>query len=74
MRAPNLLRLHLAKLSGGLARTIGSTSGQFVEEAVGSTPALLTHGLGAVQGLTQDVGVPSMLGGLGDQMEQHPAR
>jgi len=36
--------------------------------------ALLPHGLGTVQGLADDVGVPGVLGGFGDHVEQHPAR
>ena len=34
----------------------------------------LSHGLGAVQGLADDVGVTGVLGGFGDHVEQHPAR
>jgi hypothetical protein len=36
--------------------------------------ALLPHGLGTVQGLADDVGVPGVLGGFGDHVEQHPTR
>ena len=36
-------------------------------------PAELSHGLGAIQGLAQDVGVTGVLRGFGDDMEQHPA-
>ena len=34
----------------------------------------LSHGLGAVQGLADDVGVTGVLGRLGDHVEQHPPR
>jgi hypothetical protein len=42
--------------------------------APGALPGgLLGHGFGAVQGLPDDVGVPGVLRGLGDHVQQHPA-
>lgn len=34
----------------------------------------LSHGLGAVERLAEDVGVTGVLGSLRDHMEQHPPR
>ncbi len=55
------------RLIGG--RRVGVRPGVWVPSA---------HGAGAVEGLTQDVGVPAVMGGLGDEVQQdlphRPAR
>ena len=38
-----------------------------------AAPATLSHGLGAIEGLADDIGVAGVLGGLGDHVQQHPA-